>query len=839
LAQYPSYTKSTTSQNSLFADILIPVPVPQHYTYVVPEAFSDSIEPGQRVIVQFGAKKIYTGVVVQTHDHPLEGHQAKEILDVLDETPMINSYQLKLFAWIASYYMCAEGQVLQVALPSGLKVSSQSKIQLHPDFSADACPYPLDERENRLLEALKQEGAMDYGTASEILGSSNLHKILKSLLVKEAIILFEEVREKYQPKKEKRIRLASKHVSASGIEDLFEKLQNQAKQTEVMLKFLQHVPVLKASGINHKGMAKSDLTEGNISPSSVSTLLKNQVLEEFEVTVSRFKYPVIGASLKELVLSSAQLTARNQVLEGFQQTDTVLFHGITGSGKTEIYIDLIRQVLDSGSQVLYLLPEIALTTQIVSRLQKVFGDAMGIYHSRFSDNERVEVWRRVVEGKFNLIVGVRSAIFLPFDNLGLIVVDEEHELSYKQFDPAPRYHARDVALVLAKLHHAKTLLGSATPSIESYYHARNGKYSLVSLDQRYQKVALPEYQLVDITKERLKKKMNGVFSSELLSRLELTLKHRRQAIIFQNRRGYAPYLQCQVCGHTPQCPNCSVTLTFHLHYNQLRCHYCGFKQKMTGSCTQCESTDVQLVGYGTEKIEEDLRALFPESKIQRMDLDTTRRKYSYQTIIDRFETGDIDILIGTQMVTKGLDFGKVDLVGVLDIDRIMHFPDFRSYERAFQLITQVGGRAGRQSGKGLVLVQTSSVKHPLLRLISQHDYQGFFEGEIAERESYHYPPFVRLIRLTVKCTDQELAFRAAKTLSERLVSGLGKDRVLGPQEPVISKLRNQYLMELFIKLDRNVASLARIKSLVGQQISKLTSTHQYRSVQVVPDVDPF
>ncbi|GJM28830.1 MAG: primosomal protein N' [Cyclobacteriaceae bacterium] len=839
VSKLTTHTNPERKSTSLFADVLLPVPVPQNYTYNVPLDWHSLIQVGQRVIVQFGQKKIYTGVVVNVHDNPPETHLAKDILDILDRHPVINKQQLALFDWMARYYMCAEGQVLQVALPSGLKLSSQSKIQLHPEFQQESCPYPIDDRELLLLEALKRDGPIDYSAAAGVLGSKNIHKILKSLLIKNAILLYEEIREKYQPKKERRVRLQSSFNSAKAIEQLFDDLRKQPKQTAVVLQYLQQVQVLTDPELNDSGISKTRLLTGDTSSSSLKTLVRNKVLEEFEVIVSRFETTTDKNSRKiDITLTPRQIIARDQILESFQNSETTLFHGITGSGKTLIYIDLIKQVIDSGSQVLYLLPEIALTTQIVSRLQKVFGDNMGVYHSRFSDNERVEVWQGIIDGRFNFIVGVRSAIFLPFDNLGLIIVDEEHEISYKQFDPAPRYHARDVALVLARLHHAKALLGSATPSIESFYHARSGKYALVSLDHRYQEVALPVYKLVDITKERLKKKMTGMFTQELLDGLKNILSNQQQAIVFQNRRGYAPFLQCQVCGHTPQCPNCAVTLTFHLHYNQLRCHYCGYKQKMTGNCVQCESTDVQLVGFGTEKIEEDLRSIFPEARIQRMDLDTTRRKYSYQEIIDRFEDGGIDILIGTQMVSKGLDFGKVDLVGVLDIDRMMHFPDFRSHERAFQLITQVGGRAGRQSGKGLVLVQTSSVGHQLLRLIGNHDYHGFYLQEISEREKYFYPPFIRFIRLTIKSPDQELGFRAAHQLANKLVRGMGKDRILGPQEPVISKLRNLYLMELYVKLEKGV-SINKIKGLVAREIADLTTAGEYRSIRIVPDVDPY
>jgi primosomal protein N' (replication factor Y) len=795
---------------------------------------------GHRVIVQFGKKKVLTGIVVTIHEHPPKDREAKYLLDILDHEPVINPLQLALFEWMAKYYMCAQGQVLQVGMPSGLKLSSQSKIQLHPEYDEELGTYPMDESEQLLLEALQKETALDYQSAADILGTKDITRIVKSLLSKNAILLFEEVKEKYQPKKIRRIRLTSNYTSPKALEELFESLQKKPKQTEVILKYLQQVQVLNDPEVNQKGVVKSRFLSDEISASSLKTLTKNQILEEFEVVVSRFdSHDSITVESVDIVLSSYQLEARNAILRGFESHQTVLFHGITGSGKTEIYIDLIHQVLESGSQVLYLLPEIALTTQIVQRLYKIFGDAMGVYHSRFSDNERVEVWRGILEGKFSFIVGVRSAVFLPFDNLGLIIVDEEHENSYKQFDPAPRYHARDVSLVLARFHHAKALLGSATPSVESYHHATTGKYFLVSLAQRFGKVALPEYQLVDTSKAKQKQALNGIFTQELVAALKDTISQNRQAIIFQNRRGYAPYLQCQTCADIPQCPNCSVTLTFHLHYNQLRCHYCGYRQKMMNTCAQCESTDLQLVGYGTEKIEDDLKQMLPEARIQRMDLDTTRRKYGYQKIINQFELGDIDILIGTQMVTKGLDFGKVELVGVLDIDRIMHFPDFRSHERAFQLITQVGGRAGRRSGLGKVMVQTANVKHPLLKLICDHDYQRFFQSEISERAKYHYPPFVRLIRITLKSGDPELTQKAATALARRLVTGLGKDRVLGPQEPVISKLRNMYLMEIYLKLEKGRAAMEKVKNHLAGEILELNATASFRSVRVIPDVDPY
>ncbi len=697
---------NVTPRQTLFADILLPVPVAGYYTYRIPSDWNSLVTRGSRVIAQFGPKKILTGVVVQVHDQPPKAYEAKYLLDVLDEQPVVTEPQLALFNWMSEYYMTAEGQVLHVALPSGLKLSSQSRIQLNPEFDADHQIYPMSSEEQLLLAAITSNQSMEYDQLQEVLGGASVHKWIKSLLYKNAILLFEEVKEKYQPKKEKRIRLGSAYLKKASLEALFTQLEKQAAQSNLLLKFLQKVPVFNDPSLNQKGISKKELLDADVSASSLKTLQKKGVLEEFAVTVSRFpqtsKHPE-----SEFTLSPTQSSARDQILQLFEQQDIVLFQGVTGSGKTEIYIDLIQKVIASGEQVLYLLPEIALTTQIVARLQRVFGSQMGVYHSRFSDNERVEVWQGVLSGRFSLVVGVRSSVLLPFDNLGLVIVDEEHESSYKQFDPAPRYHARDVALVLAQMHHAKTLLGSATPSVESYHYAQQGKYGLVNLSERFGKVALPEFELIDTAKARLKKQMNGIFSEHLLGAIQQTLSNEKQVIIFQNRRGYAPYSQCDTCGHIPQCPNCSVSLTYHMHYHQLRCHYCGHREKLPDVCTQCNSTDQELKGFGTEQLEEEIKKIFPNARVQRMDLDTTRRKYSYQQIIDQFEHQNIDILVGTQMVTKGLDFDHVDLVAVLDIDRIIHFPDFRSYERAYQLITQVAGRAGRKSGEGKVLDQTT------------------------------------------------------------------------------------------------------------------------------------
>jgi len=822
---------------TLFADILLPVPVPGHYTYRVPNEWQDLVTRGSRVIAQFGPKKILTGVVVKVHEDPPSDYEAKYLLEILDEQPVVTDHQLALFEWMADYYMSPEGQVLHIALPSGLKLSSQSKIQLNPDFDAQHQIYPLSEEEQKIIEAVTQQESMDYDQVQETVGQGSVHKWIKSLLYKNAILLFEEVKEKYQPKKQKRIRLQPEYLQKENLEALFDQLQKKEAQSNLLLKYLQQIPVFNEEHLNSTGISKKELLGGDISASSLKTLIKKEVLEEFEINVSRFPESN-NNPISNIELSPVQTQVRDQILGLFQQKEIVLFHGITGSGKTEIYIDLIQKVIESGSQVLYLLPEIALTTQIVSRLQRVFGAQMGVYHSRFSDNERVEVWRGVLSGRFQLVVGVRSSVLLPFDNLGMVIVDEEHEASYKQFDPAPRYHAKDVALVLARLHHAKTLLGSATPSIESYFNAQQDKYGLVQLTERFGEVALPEFTLINTAKAQLKKRMNGVFSQHLLEAIQETLAQDKQVIVFQNRRGYAPYSQCQTCGNIPQCPNCSVSLTYHMHYHQLRCHYCGYREKLVTNCTQCNSSDQELKGFGTEKLEEDIKGIFPNARVQRMDLDTTRRKYSYQQIIDRFEQQNIDILIGTQMVTKGLDFDHVDLVAVLDIDRIVHFPDFRSYERAYQLITQVAGRAGRKSGQGKVLVQTKNPGHHLLQLITQQNYQQFYHQEIQERKQYKYPPFVRFIRLVVKSNERDQSLEAAKAFGATLVQGIGRERVLGPQEPLISKIRNQYLMELYVKLEKQPQLVKQVKQKILETIQGFRKNRNFKGIRFLIDVDP-
>ena len=710
---------------TFFADLILPIPVPKLFTYRVPRDMADVLKIGARVIVPFGKNngRVFTAVVARLHNSPPTGYQARYITEVLDEYPLVTGYQLELFRWMAEYYMCCVGDVMNIALPSGLKISSQSKVQINPDFDY---PELLTEFEDILLTELKKQQALTYDELARLAGEgTNVPALIKSLVGKKAIIVFEEVREKYIPKMIRKVRLHRNYEEKEQLLVLLNRLEKLPKQQEVVMRYLSHVPVQMNAELNQKGLDKTILNQDDtVSQSSLTTLIKNAVFETFEIIQPRFSDndPGPKAAIK---LTDAQREASEQIMAQFERQNIVLLHGITGSGKTEVYIDLIQQALSSGSQVLYLLPEIALTTQIVVRLQRVFGDKMGIYHSKFSDNERVEVWKGVVSGQYQFVVGVRSSVFLPFDNLGLIIVDEEHETSYKQHDPAPRYHARDVAMMLAHWQQAKVLLGSATPSLETYYQAKQGRYGLVELFKRFGDATLPNILLVDTRVEKRQKTMKNEFSSALLNALEMNMARNEQTILFQNRRGYSPYMQCEDCDWTAECTNCAVSLTYHQRDAELRCHYCGHKEEVPRLCPTCGSTKVRTIGFGTEKLEDQLQIIFPASKILRMDLDTTRAKNAYQQIIQEFEGGEVDVLVGTQMITKGLDFDNVSLVGIFDADRLIHFPDFRATERSFQMLTQVSGRAGRRAGRqGTVLIQTNNPQQTILQKIIENDYKG-------------------------------------------------------------------------------------------------------------------
>ena len=824
------------TEETLFAELLLPVPVPKLFTYRVPRILKEKILKGQRAIVQFGDRKILTGLISNIHNQPPADYEAKYILEILDDYPVVSELQFRLFHWIADYYVCSLGEVMNAALPSGLKLSSESMVQLHPSFNLEESTVEFSDKELMLLKHLMHE-SLDYSAITKLLGVKNLYSILKSLVRKEAIILFEEIKEKYKPKTEKKIRLTVEFSAPESLEALFETLASKPKQEALLLKYLQEVPVLSHQELNKIGISKKNLLADGLSESSLATLIKNKIFEEFEVVVSRFGDDKTQDA-SSISLSEDQLRVQRDILQGFQTQSIILLRGITGSGKTEIYINLIKQALDAGSQVLYLLPEIAITTQIVLRLKKIFGHTVGVYHSRFSDNERVEVWNGILQGSLKFIIGVRSSILLPFDNLGLIIVDEEHDPSYKQQEPAPRYNARDVAMVMGQIHHAKVLLGSATPAIETFYHAQQGKYGFVSLDKRFGEAQLPTVSLADIGQERRQKTNKGEFSSLLLKKIEEALSKKEQVIIFQNRRGYSPMVSCEDCGWIPKCVNCAVSLTYHQYKHALVCHYCGYREPLPNHCPTCTSPRIKTMGYGTEKLEEELNLHFPDAKVQRMDLDTTRSKTGYETIIDHFEKQETNILVGTQMVTKGLDFDHVSLVGIFNADRMIHFPDFRSYERAYQLITQVSGRAGRRDKPGTVIIQTSNPNHPLLLTILKHDYQNFYDTQLTDRYQHDYPPFARLIEITIKHADKKICRLTADALANELRESMAGIKIFGPGEPMISKIRNQFLLSILIKIPRGKSDLASLKHGIQSTTQLLLKIKEHRNTRIVLDVDP-
>lgn len=822
----------------LFADIILPVPIPRMFTYKIPTQFSKEIGIGLRVIVQFGKKKVLTGIVGKVHQKPPKEYEAKPILDLLDIHPKVNPLQIKFWVWMADYYCCHIGEVMNAALPSGLKLSSESRIQLNPSYDSEKSAYPLDDREKIILNALADKNELGYEDCENLLGIKSIHGIIKSLVTKEAILVFEKVKEKYSPKVENRIRLSDAYATEKKVlEKLFQELASKPKQEEVLLHFLKEISVFQKPELNIKGLDKKVFSAAGLSQSSLKTLIKNGVFEESTHIISRFEE--IPASREEYTLSPLQEDVVHQIKEQFEVKNTILFHGITGSGKTEIYIRLIHEVLESGSQVLMLLPEIALTTHLVSRLSQVFGSKLGVYHSKYSDNERVEVWNGVLSGKFSFVIGVRSSIFLPFDSLGLIIIDEEHEASFKQYDPAPRFQARDAAIMLAWLHQAKTILGSATPSFESYFNSRTKKYGYVVLDKRFGNAEMPIYHLSDILVDKRKNLLKLELTRLMREKIQNALSRQEQILIFQNRRGYSPYISCGDCGWIPECEHCDVSLTYHQFGEEMRCHYCGFREKLSLSCPACGSSKLEAVGMGTERIEENLSLLFPEARIARMDLDTVKSKYGYQRLLEEFGSRNIDILVGTQMVTKGLDFDNITVVGILDADRILYFPDFRAAERAFQQITQVAGRAGRKEKQGEVVIQTRNPDHHLFAHVISGDYKDFYLQEMGERQRFFYPPFVKIIKVTTKYKEINVAEKAAKHLHNLMNECPVKKIILGPEKGLIGKIKNQYIFESFIKLDKTGNAQANFKLHLQTILQEMQAHKEFRPVRFIVDVDPY
>lgn len=825
-----------TDRITLFVDVILPLSLDQKFTYRVPHDLNKEIQQGVRVVVPLGKTKMYTGVVVAISEQPPSEYQARYIDSVLDERPIITANQLNFWEWISSYYMANIGDVLTAALPSNFKLASETNIVIHPDFDGDI--DFLTDREFKIVEALQVRDRLDLKEISDLFEIKTIQPIIKKMIEKRIIIVEEEIKNKYRPKLVLALRFGHILQNEDEIEmlvnDFAEKPAKQ-KQLGILLHLCQRIGTSNEQ-IEKGFVLKSELKA--FSQSAIKTLEKNGLVEIFQKQISRFE-SYKDEVLEKKELSEVQQKALDEIRSIHQEKDIALLHGVTGSGKTEIYVELIEEYIKKGKQVLFLLPEIALTAQLIKRLKFYFGDLVGVYHSKFNQNERVEIWNSVIQNNpntFRIILGARSSIFLPFQDLGLIIVDEEHENSYKQIDPSPRYNARDTSIVLAKQFRAKIVLGSATPSIESYYLAKNEAFGLVELNKRFGGLQLPEILCADVQKERSKGTMQGPFSKFLLDHIKEALENEEQVILFQNRRGYTTFWLCQTCGWTPMCVNCDVSMTYHKYKNILNCHYCGHIQKPPAKCPKCSSEDLKMSGAGTEKIEDDLQIIFKKAKIKRMDLDTTRSKNAYDNIITEFENREIDILIGTQMVTKGLDFDNVSLVGIIDADTMLRFPDFRAFERSYQLMSQVSGRSGRKGKRGKVVIQTQDPDQWIIQKVIAHDYKGMFNQEILERKNFNYPPFYRMIEIQVRHKQYEVIEIKAQEIANELVKVFG-NRVLGPEFGLIPRIRNQYQKFITIKFERK-ASPAKVKQKIQEVIDDFRSNATNRSVRIKIDVDP-
>ena len=815
-----------------YVDVILPLPLPKSFTYSLPDECAEDVKIGCRVVVPFGRKKFYTAIVLNVHCCAPTEYEVKDISALLDASPILLPAQFKFWEWIADYYLCTQGDVYKAALPSGLKLESETIVEYNPDFEADA---PLPEREQRILDLLAVDSQQCVTKLEKDSGIKNILTVIKSLLDKEAIFVKEELRRTYKPKTEARVRLAGT-ADEKRLHILFDILSRAPKQLALLMKYVECSGVLGA-GTPKEVSNKELLQRTNVAPSVLNGLVDKKIFEIYYHEIGR-----LDKQEKEIVelnpLNEFQQRAFDEVVQSFQEKNVCLLHGVTSSGKTEIYIHLIEEAIRQGKQVLYLLPEIALTTQITERLQQVFGARLGIYHSKFPDAERVEIWRKQLgENGYDIILGVRSSIFLPFRNLGLVIVDEEHENTYKQQDPAPRYHARSAAIVLAAMYGAKTLLGTATPSIESWQNAREGKYGFVQLKERYKEIQLPEIIPVDIKELHRKKRMVGQFSPLLIQYMKEALEQKEQVILFQNRRGFAPMVECRTCGWVPKCKNCDVSLTYHKGINQLTCHYCGYTYQLPKSCPACEGTELVNRGFGTEKIEDDIKILFPEAAVARMDLDTTRTRSAYEKIIADFEQGKTDILIGTQMVSKGLDFDHVSIVGILNADTMLNYPDFRSYERAFQLMAQVAGRAGRKNKRGRVVLQTKSIDHPIIHQVIANDYEDMVGGQLVERQMFHYPPYYRLVYVYLKNHNEALLDQMAAVMANKLRAVFG-NRVLGPDKPPVARIQTLFIKKIVVKIEQN-APMGRARELLLRIQREMLADERYKSLIVYYDVDPM
>lgn len=819
---------------TLYAEIILPLPLNATFTYRIPESMINNLKIGHRVIVQFGKKKFYTGIVSAITPIAPEGYEVKDISTILDEYPIIKHPQLKFWQWISDYYLCAIGDVYKAAVPIGLKIESETFIETNNEI--EICELSqLNDRDIIVYQLLDHEGKLSLADIEKKTGFKNCIDIINRLLSYNAVIISEKLIERYRSKKETYVRIALPHNNNEEIHNAFNAVKGAKKQETVLL------ALLEMSGFYRKEqheITRAQLIERTGTTSTIiSALAKKGIIEVYKKEINRFKFN--GIVTHQLpTLSEAQNKALNEIHNSFNDYNITLLHGVTSSGKTEIYIHLISHILQRGDQVLFLVPEIALTTQLTRRLQKVFGDRVLIYHSRFTDNERVDIWKKLLtENEPCVIIGARSSLFLPFSRLGIVIVDEEHETSYKQYDPSPRYNARDIAMVLASMHGAKTLLGSATPSIETYHKATTGKFGLVELLTRYDDVTLPEMEIIDMTTSRKRYLTNGSFAQHTIAASRHALIDGKQIILFHNRRGFAPLARCKQCAWIPKCQNCDVSLTYHRFQNQLVCHYCGASYQLPNICPSCKEPGVEILGYGTERIEDEITNIFPDYKILRMDLDTTRNKDSYENIIDDFSNHKADILVGTQMVTKGLDFGDVNLVAVLNADAIINFPDFRSSERAFNMLEQVSGRAGRRNAQGKVIVQTTNPNHPIIGFLKNHDYNGFYNHVIDERRLFNYPPFTRVIYIYLKHRDNDTLIEIASIYASRLRELFG-NRIFGPEEPMVARVQSLHIRKIMLKVEIN-ASMKKVKTILRNTYEQMHQHPRMKGMIVYYDVDPM
>lgn len=816
-----------------YVDVILPLPLPRTFTYSLPADVEGDVAPGCRVVVPFGRKKFYTAVVRHIHTNVPTEYVVKEVATILDPLPVLLPKQFAFWEWIADYYLCTQGDVYKAALPSGMKIESETVVEYNPDFEA---AERLTDKEQLVLDLLAQEPEQSVSALEKESKIKNILNVVKGLLDKEAIFVKEELRKTYKPKTEARVRLTADSATEERVKMLFDELGRAPKQLALLMKYVELSGFM---GIRElKEVSKNELLQrSGTSPAAFTGLVEKKVFEVYHHEVGRLKQQEVQTVALN-PLNNFQQQAHDRIVAQLTEKNVCLLHGVTSSGKTEIYIHLIEEAIQQGKQVLYLLPEIALTTQITERLKRVFGARLGIYHSKFPDAERVEIWQKQLsEEPYDIILGVRSSIFLPFKNLGLIIVDEEHETTYKQQDPAPRYHARNAAIVLASLYGAKVLLGTATPSIETYYNATTGKYGLVELTERYKEIQLPEVVPVDIKELARKKRMTGQFSRLLLSEMSEALSRKEQVILFQNRRGFAPMIECRTCGWVPRCKNCDVSLTYHKKMNQLTCHYCGYTIPLPQSCPACEGVELVNRGFGTEKIEDDVKLLFPDARVARMDMDTTRTRSAYERIIADFEQGKTDILIGTQMVSKGLDFDHVSVVGILNADTMMNYPDFRAYERAYQLMAQVSGRAGRKNKRGKVILQTKSIDHPIIGQVMANNYEEMAMYQLAERQMFQYPPYYRLVYVYLKNKNAALLEQMARVMSEKLRAVFG-NRVWGPADPPVARIQLLYIKKIVVKIETN-APMNRARELLWQVQREMQTDDRFKSLIIYYDVDPM